>query len=74
MTDGTFTRIQNIRLQDPLLAGETPEQYIVTSILQPSSYIVPGFQDLMLKTFGEQLSDQDLADLVAYLETMNQPQ
>lgn len=73
MTDGTFTRIQNIRLQDPLLAGFTPEQYIVTSILQPSSYLVPGFQDVMLKDFGTKLAPQDLADLVAYLETMNQP-
>lgn len=74
MTDGTYWRVENIRLQDPALAGETPEQYLVTSILQPSAYVVPGFQDLMLKNFGEQLSDQDLADIVAYLETMDQPQ
>ena len=74
MADGTFWRVENIRLQDPLLAGYTPEQYLVTSILQPSSYVVPGFQDLMLKTFGQDLSDQDLADLVAYIKTMDQPQ
>jgi mono/diheme cytochrome c family protein len=74
MTDGTFWRVENIRLQDPALAGYTPEQYLVTSILQPSAYIVPGFSDLMLKDFGTKLTTQDLADLVAYLETMTQPQ
>jgi mono/diheme cytochrome c family protein len=73
MSEGTFTRIQEVRLNDPLLEGYTPEQYIVTSILQPGAYIVPGFQNLMPANFGERLTLQDLADLVAYLETTTQP-
>lgn len=71
-TNGTMTRVQNERLKDPALAGYTPEQYLVESIVAPSNYIVPGFQDLMIKNFGDNLSTQDLADLVAYLETMTQ--
>jgi mono/diheme cytochrome c family protein len=70
MADGTDTRVETIRLQDPALAGYTNTQYIVESILQPSAYIVPGFQDLMLKNLGEQMSAQDLADIVAYLESL----
>jgi mono/diheme cytochrome c family protein len=73
MTDGTFTRVQEVRLNDPALAGYTPEQYLVESIVQPGAYVVPGFQNLMLANFGERISLQDLADLVAYLETMTQP-
>ncbi|MBZ0289771.1 MAG: hypothetical protein K8I30_19265, partial [Anaerolineae bacterium] len=74
MTDGTFWRAENVRIQDPALSGFTAEQYLVSSILQPGAYLVPGFQNLMLANFGERISLQDLADLLAYLETMNQPQ
>jgi mono/diheme cytochrome c family protein len=74
MTDGTFTRVQNTRLQDPPLAGYTPEQYLVESILLPGNYIVPGFQNVMQAGLGDLMSAQDLADIVAYLETMTQPQ
>lgn len=73
MSDGTFTRVQEVRLNDPVLAGYTAEQYLVESILQPGAYIAPGFQNLMLANFGERMSLQDLADLLAYLETLNQP-
>lgn len=73
MSDGTLTRVQEVRLNDPVLAGYTPEQYLVQSILQPGAYVAPGFQNLMLANFGERISLQDLADLIAYLETLNQP-
>jgi mono/diheme cytochrome c family protein len=74
MTDGTWWRAENVRIQEPELSGLTAEQYLVSSILQPGAYVVPGFQNLMLANFGERISLQDLADLLAYLETMNQPQ
>jgi mono/diheme cytochrome c family protein len=70
MANGLFSRVQNVRLKDPKLAGYTPEQYLVESITHPDAYIVPNFNDLMLKVFGTQLSYQDLADVVAYLETL----
>lgn len=74
MTDGTWTRVVEQRLQEAQYAGYTPEQYLVESIVVPQAYIVPGFQNLMPQNFGERLTIQDLADIIAYLETMNQPQ
>lgn len=73
MTDGTYTRASNERIKEPQFAGFTPEEYLIDSIVRPSDYIVPGFQDVMPKNFGtEILNAQDLADIIAYLQTMNQ--
>ncbi len=72
MTNGTYTRVVNERLKEPQFAGYTPEEYLIDSIVRPSDYLVPGFQDLMQKNFGEILTPQDLADIIAYLKTMNQ--
>ncbi len=72
-TDGTYTRVVNERLKQPQFAGFTPEEYIIDSIVKPGDYLVPGFTDLMVKNLGtEVLNAQDLADIVAYLKTMNQ--
>lgn len=55
------------------ISGEGPAAYIYHSITDPSAYIVPGYQDgVMPKTFGETLSTQDLADLIAYLLAQRQ--
>ena len=71
MTNGTFTRVVNERLKEPQFADFTAEEYLIDSIVNPSHYIVPGFQDLMVKDFGtRQLTNQDLADIVAYLMTL----
>jgi mono/diheme cytochrome c family protein len=60
------------RITDPGYTGaaETPEQYLFESIVRPEAYLVPGFTDLMPHTYGSTLSDQDLADLIAYLQTL----
>ena len=72
--DGTFTRVQNTRLNDPALAGFTAEQYLVESILVPNAYIAPGYpSDTMPQDFGTKLSVQDLADIVAFLESQDGP-
>lgn len=43
--------------------------YIRESIVNPSAQIAEGFQDgLMPKDFGEKLSEEELANLVAFLE------
>ncbi len=42
-------------------------QYTTESIVDPSAYLVPGFADQMTKGFGQKLSKQQLADLVAFL-------
>ncbi len=71
LTEGTYTRIEEERLKDPLLAGYTPEQYLVESIIEPAHYVVPGFKNVMINNFGDRLTLQDLADLVAFLESQD---
>ena len=41
--------------------------YVSTSIKNPDSYVVPGFQAGVMPSYGGQLSDQQIADLVAFL-------
>ena len=52
---------------DEVLQGQSPES-ILESIVNPSAEITPGFDDLMPKDYAEQLSTQQLADLVAFLQ------
>jgi len=48
--------------------GEGPALYLYESIVSPSKYVVPGFTDgVMPKTFAETLTQQDIADLLAFL-------
>jgi mono/diheme cytochrome c family protein len=71
MTAGTWTRIENERLQDPALAGYTALQYAVESIVDPHAYLAPGYGPVMPANFGDVLSLQQLADLVAFLESQD---
>jgi mono/diheme cytochrome c family protein len=48
----------------------SPEQYLFESIVNPSVYLVPSYNNLMPPTFGTSLTLQDVADLIAYLETI----
>ena len=58
--------------------GKTAEQYIRESIQQPNAFIVPdnpaykgaNGKSLMPEGLGNLMSDQDLADLIAYLLTL----
>jgi cytochrome c551/c552 len=48
--------------------GESPAYYLYQSIVDPGAYVVPNFvSGVMPATFGETLSDQDLADLLVYM-------
>jgi len=52
--------------------GMTAEQYLYESITDPNAFIVEGFQpDLMPKTFKDILIPEDIADIIAYLETLH---
>jgi cytochrome c2 len=52
-------------------AATSAEQYLHEAIVLPDAYVVSGFQPgLMPKNFGEKLTKQDLADLIAYLLTI----
>jgi cytochrome c551/c552 len=42
------------------------DQFVETSIVNPSSYVQDGYQDVMPKSYGN-LPQQQLADLVAFL-------
>ncbi len=46
----------------------TPEEYLVESILQPQAYDVAGYESVQMPgNYGQQLTAQQLSDLVAYL-------
>ncbi len=48
--------------------GEGAALYLYNSIAHPNDFIVEGFQpNLMVQTFAETLTDQEMADLIAYL-------
>ena len=52
--------------------GQSPALYIYTSITQPNEYVVEGFQpDLMPAIYGQILSDEQIANIMAYLLTMD---
>lgn len=57
-------------------AGERVEDqnardYLRNSILYPSDFVVPGFQDVMQKNLAEILSSEDINALLAYLLTLD---
>jgi mono/diheme cytochrome c family protein len=41
--------------------------YVFTSIDDPNAYVVPGFQQGVMPPFGQTLSKQQIADLVAFI-------
>jgi len=51
--------------------GMSAEEYIRQSILEPNAYIVEGFpKNIMPSAWGEELTDEHINDLVAYLMTL----
>ncbi len=53
------------------VAGEGAALYLYNSIIHPNQTVVETFlPGLMPQTYGEQLSEQELADLIAYLLTL----
>lgn len=47
------------------------ETYTFTSILRPAKHIVQGYSNVMPSDYAEKLSRQDIADLIAYLVSLN---
>jgi hypothetical protein len=71
--EGSWTRANDVRLQDAALVGYTVEQYFIESIVHPNGYIAPDFlPDLMPTYYGSRLDAQMLADLVAFLDSQDQ--
>ncbi|MBL8163784.1 MAG: c-type cytochrome [Anaerolineae bacterium] len=50
--------------------GQSAEDYLRESIVNPGDYVVPGFQDVMQKNFGSVLTSDQINDLIAYLMTL----
>jgi len=54
------------------IAGVSPGEYLHQSIVAPNSYIVPNFlANVMPQNYSEQLSTQELGDVIAYLLAQN---
>lgn len=54
--------------------GQTAEQYLRTSIIDPDAHLAGGFQDgLMYREYAKVLSEQQISDLVAYMLTLRRP-
>ncbi|MDE2950418.1 MAG: cytochrome c [Chloroflexota bacterium] len=70
-TIGTWTRVLNERLTQPQFAGYTGERYLIESIVLPAVYAVDSYSSgVMPADFGtRQMTDQQLADVVAFLKT-----
>jgi hypothetical protein len=72
MTGPTWHNLGNVAVSR--VPGESPALYLDTSIVNPSAHIVAGFPDnIMPKTFGQTLTAQDQADLIAFMLAQNQP-
>lgn len=53
------------------VAGQTAEEYLRASILQPDAYLSGGFQEgIMYREYPTSLSAQQVSDLVAYMQTL----
>jgi len=51
--------------------GMSAEEYLHESIVSPDAHVVEGFTPgVMYQNFGEELNEQEIADLVAYLLTL----
>ena len=60
------------RIKDATFTGKatTAEEYFRESIVEPNTYVVPGFPaGVMVQDFGKKLGAQDIDDLIAFLMT-----
>lgn len=61
------------RISQPDYSGQadSPEQYLYEAVVNPGIYLVSGFADgVMPNNYGSTLTEQDLADIIAYLLTL----
>jgi mono/diheme cytochrome c family protein len=60
------------RFSEPDYTGKatSAEQYLLESIVNPTAFVVSGFQPLMPANFGQTLTAQEVADLIAYMSTI----
>lgn len=56
------------------VAGQSAYDYTYDSILRPAAHIVEGYSNLMYGQYRSHLSEQETADLIAYLLTLEEPE
>lgn len=73
-TEGTWTRWDEVHRLEARFAEYDFRQYIAESIIHPNNYFAEGFDTpgIMPNNFGERLTYQDLADIIAYMESQDQ--
>jgi hypothetical protein len=62
-----------LRMADPTYEGQATanREYLIESILLPEVYIVPDeWGDPMPTTYGLRMTDQELANIIAWFETL----
>jgi mono/diheme cytochrome c family protein len=52
------------------VAGQSARQYLYWSILRPGQHLVAGYSNLMYADYEDSLEAADIADLIAYLLTL----
>ncbi len=60
VTERAATRVDGLNAHD----------YLMQSILEPTAYIVPGYRNMMYVAYADHLTEQDLADLIAFIESL----
>lgn len=50
--------------------GETAREYALNSIIAPGAYVRDGYGNAMYGSYGDKLSKQQVADLIAFLLTL----
>ena len=53
------------------VAGMSAFQYIHTSIVDPSAYVIEGYPDIMPKNWGKVFTEAQIDDLIAYLISLS---
>jgi mono/diheme cytochrome c family protein len=69
---GIGTRAESRFTQDDYTGQAVDaQQYLVESVVQTNTYVVPGYQaSIMPQNYGDRLTAQDLADLIAYMSSL----
>ena len=63
----------NLVATEPQLAGYSPEQYLIESIVLPNAYIHAGYSSgVMPVNYSQLLGNQDIADILAYLRSFSE--
>ncbi len=74
VADGGFSLGPNLAGIANRATGRIPamnaEDYLRASILEPGAYLVPGYRNIMYPNYAAHLSAQDVADLIAFLLTL----